>query len=82
MKCGLFTGLALAACGASSTSLSTESNGADLPSAAQASNVGACVSGENGPCGGFVMHPCSCASGLTCTPSGIPDEGGTCQPAR
>jgi hypothetical protein len=44
---------------------------------------GACVSTRGGPCGGNTAHPCSCASGLTCTPgdSGLPfgDVGGTCE---
>jgi hypothetical protein len=41
-----------------------------------------CVSAEDGPCGGFTTHPCSCAPGLTCVPNRIPDVPGTCQPAR
>ena len=39
----------------------------------------ACVSQEGGPCGGFVAHPCTCAPGLECVSSGIPDVGGTCK---
>jgi hypothetical protein len=44
---------------------------------------GACVSQRGGPCGGNTAHPCTCTSGLTCTPGdgGLPfgDVGGTCQ---
>jgi hypothetical protein len=44
---------------------------------------GACVSQKGGPCGGNTAHPCTCASGLACTPgdSGLPfgDVGGTCE---
>jgi len=39
---------------------------------------GACVSGVGGPCGGFVQSPCTCAAGLTCQASRIPDGAGTC----
>jgi hypothetical protein len=41
----------------------------------------ACVSQEDGPCGGFTQNPCSCASGLRCVPNRIPDIPGTCEPA-
>jgi hypothetical protein len=44
---------------------------------------GGCVSQRGGSCGGNTANPCTCASGLTCTPgdSGLPfgDVGGTCQ---
>lgn len=44
---------------------------------------GACVSQQGGRCGGNTANPCTCASGLTCTPgdSGLPfgDVGGTCE---
>ncbi|MGH7436629.1 MAG: hypothetical protein ACRENE_13225, partial [Polyangiaceae bacterium] len=44
---------------------------------------GGCVSQQGGPCGGNTSRPCTCASGLTCTPgdAGGPfgDVGGTCQ---
>jgi hypothetical protein len=44
---------------------------------------GACISQRGGRCGGNTAHPCTCASGLTCTPgdSGLPfgDVGGTCE---
>jgi hypothetical protein len=44
---------------------------------------GACVSQRGGHCGGNTARPCTCASGLTCTPgdSGLPfgDVGGTCE---
>jgi hypothetical protein len=43
----------------------------------------ACVSPAGGPCGGNTVQPCTCSSGLTCTPvdGGPPlgDVGGTCQ---
>jgi Antistasin family len=43
----------------------------------------ACVSQRGGRCGGNTSHPCTCASGLTCTPgdSGLPfgDVGGSCE---
>jgi hypothetical protein len=42
----------------------------------------ACVSQEDGPCGGFIINPCTCAPGLTCVPNKIADLPGTCQPAR
>jgi hypothetical protein len=48
-----------------------------------ADDGGACVSPKGGPCGGNTATPCTCATGLTCTPgdSGLPfgDVGGTCQ---
>ena len=44
---------------------------------------GGCVSQRGGRCGGNTARPCTCASGLTCTPgdSGLPfgDVGGTCE---
>ncbi|MGH7269902.1 MAG: hypothetical protein ACREJ3_05675 [Polyangiaceae bacterium] len=44
---------------------------------------GACVSQRGGPCGGNTSHPCTCASGLACTPGdgGLPfgDVGGSCE---
>jgi hypothetical protein len=44
---------------------------------------GACVSQRGGRCGGNTTRPCTCASGLVCTPgdSGLPfgDVGGTCE---
>jgi hypothetical protein len=44
---------------------------------------GACISQRGGRCGGNTARPCTCASGLTCTPgdSGLPfgDVGGTCE---
>jgi|HubBroStandDraft_6_1064221.scaffolds.fasta_scaffold499094_2 hypothetical protein len=44
---------------------------------------GACVSQRGGRCGGNTAHPCTCSSGLTCTPGegGAPfgDVGGTCE---
>jgi len=40
---------------------------------------GRCISGEGGPCGGFIANPCTCQSGLACVLSGIPDTGGTCR---
>jgi hypothetical protein len=47
------------------------------------SDAGACVSQKGGHCGGNTAQPCTCASGLVCTPgdSGSPfgDVGGTCQ---
>jgi hypothetical protein len=47
------------------------------------SDGGGCVSQQGGPCGGNTSHPCTCASGLTCTPGdgGGPfgDVGGTCR---
>jgi hypothetical protein len=87
LVCGLFTGLAIAACGASATSEPSESNGADLTSAPAAANAStpnavACISKEDGPCGGFVAHPCTCAPGLKCVPNRIPDVPGTCQPEK
>jgi len=42
----------------------------------------ACVSGEDGPCGGFSQKPCTCAAGLVCKPNRIPDIPGTCEPQR
>jgi hypothetical protein len=42
------------------------------------SEGGACVSPQGGPCGGFVIHPCTCASGSKCVPDPIPDKPGTC----
>jgi hypothetical protein len=45
-------------------------------------DAGVCISSEDGPCGGFTTHPCTCAPGLTCVPNRIPDIPGTCQPAR
>src|SRR5690348_11126480 len=42
----------------------------------------ACVSQEDGPCGGFTQNPCTCASGLVCVPNPIPDIPGTCEPDR
>lgn len=45
--------------------------------------AGACVSQRGGRCGGNTARPCTCASGLACTPgdSGLPfgDVGGTCE---
>jgi len=47
-------------------------------------DAGSCVSQQDEHCGGNTTHPCSCASGLVCTPKlGGPapgDVGGTCQP--
>ena len=44
---------------------------------------GACVSQKGGRCGGNTAQPCTCATGLVCTPGdgGLPigDVGGTCQ---
>jgi hypothetical protein len=44
---------------------------------------GACVSQRGEPCGGNTARPCTCASGLVCTPgdSGLPfgDVGGSCE---
>jgi len=44
---------------------------------------GACISQRDGHCGGNTARPCTCASGLVCTPGdgGLPfgDVGGTCQ---
>lgn len=44
---------------------------------------GVCVSQQGGRCGGNTAHPCTCASGLVCTPGdgGLPfgDVGGTCE---
>ena len=42
----------------------------------------ACVSQEDGPCGGFTQNPCSCAAGLVCVPNAIPDVPGTCESQR
>jgi hypothetical protein len=42
----------------------------------------ACVSSEDGPCGGFTTHPCTCAPGLVCVPNRIPDVPGTCEQPR
>jgi len=45
---------------------------------------GACLSGLGGRCGGNTADPCTCDTGLVCTPgdSGLPfgDVGGTCEP--
>jgi hypothetical protein len=41
-----------------------------------------CISGEDGPCGGFTTHPCQCGPGLVCVPNSIPDIPGTCEPDR
>ncbi|HYQ01138.1 MAG TPA: hypothetical protein VER96_20850 [Polyangiaceae bacterium] len=41
-----------------------------------------CISKEDGPCGGFTLHPCQCAAGLTCVLNINPDLPGTCEPAR
>jgi hypothetical protein len=44
-----------------------------------------CVSQRGEHCGGNISNPCTCATGLTCTPAdgGPPfgDVGGTCEPA-
>jgi hypothetical protein len=67
-----------------------DANGCDTCTCAPApdgggtgSDGGACVSTQGGRCGGNTTHPCTCASGLTCTPGdgGLPfgDVGGTCQ---
>jgi hypothetical protein len=40
----------------------------------------ACISTQGGPCGGFVANPCTCAPGLTCVSSNVPDVAGTCEP--
>src|SRR5579884_1541876 len=49
---------------------------------APAADAGACVSGEDGPCGGFTTHPCRCAHRLVCVPNRIPDLPGTCERRR
>jgi hypothetical protein len=41
-----------------------------------------CISQDDGPCGGFVAHPCQCAPGLVCKPNRIPDVPGTCEEQR
>jgi hypothetical protein len=78
LVCGLLTGLTVAACSSSAPSQAPESNGADLTSANQTG--GTCVSGEDGPCGGFIINPCVCGPGLVCVPNHIPDLPGSCQP--
>jgi hypothetical protein len=45
-------------------------------------DAGACISQEDGPCGGFIQNACQCAAGLVCVPNRIPDLPGTCEPAR
>jgi hypothetical protein len=80
LVCGLFAGLTVAACSASATSEPTGSNGADLGSAPEA--VQPRVSGEDGPCGGFIAPPYICAPGLVCVPNNIPDLPGSCQPQK
>jgi hypothetical protein len=42
----------------------------------------ACISKEDGPCGGFTQNPCKCAADLVCVPNRIPDVPGTCEPRR
>ncbi|KAJ3057479.1 hypothetical protein HDU99_007251 [Rhizoclosmatium hyalinum] len=47
-----------------------------------AASLGFCqnVSGVNGSCGGFVLNPNVCATGLVCVRrTNLPDVGGTCQ---
>jgi hypothetical protein len=44
--------------------------------------AGACISQEGEHCGGFVVSPCTCATGLVCKLSNIPDIGGTCVKAN
>jgi hypothetical protein len=40
---------------------------------------GPCISGEGGPCGGFVANACRCAEGLVCRYPGVPDVPGVCR---
>jgi hypothetical protein len=42
----------------------------------------ACISQEDGPCGGFTKNPCRCAPGLVCVPNRLLDLPGTCEPDR
>jgi hypothetical protein len=65
------------ACGSASESERTSENGSPL-----AASSPACVSQEDGPCGGFTTHACTCAPGLYCKANPIPDIPGTCEPAR
>ncbi len=76
---GIVAGLTLAACGSGGTSETTQSAGSALSTAATSV---ACLSQEDGPCGGFTQNPCTCAPGLVCEPNRIPDIPGTCEPAR
>jgi hypothetical protein len=50
---------------------------------AAADGGGLCVHARGGRCGGNIANPCTCASGLTCSPTdgGVPfgDVGGTCR---
>lgn len=80
--CGLVFGLTMGGCGATSPSETTESAESSLGSSAVSPAPSACISGEDGPCGGFTTHPCTCAPGLICKPNRIPDIPGTCQPNR
>jgi hypothetical protein len=56
---------------------------ATVPGPAPADAAAACQSQVGEHCGGNTAHPCTCGSGLVCTPgtSGLPfgDVGGTCQ---
>jgi hypothetical protein len=58
----------------------TESAPESESSTAAATAVAACVSQEDGPCGGFTTQPCRCAAGLVCVPNRIPDIPGVCEP--
>jgi hypothetical protein len=78
--CGLVVGMTVGACGATSPSEVTESTESNLGTSVVSPVPSACVSGEDGPCGGFTTHPCTCAPGLICKPNRIPDLPGTCEP--
>jgi hypothetical protein len=70
-------------CKAADAGADADGGAADAGSAADGG--AACVSKDGEHCGGNIAHPCSCASGLVCTPSagGPPagDVGGTCKPS-
>ena len=89
-RCGLASSVG---CGCSGSNVAIDpSCVSGLPSGYQTKPVlhegactdgGACVSQRGGPCGGNTSRPCTCASGLTCTPGdgGLPfgDVGGSCE---